>query len=98
MGVCLPLCHGRLPVGLERREGAAEVAVDSLVEADLEPERLSLSLSAICTIEKAGVFRLDLDIPAGYEVQQVHGAAVAQAAPVQVDAYHLEGQEKRAWW
>ena len=82
----------RLALSVEKVQ--PEVAVDSLVEADLEPERLSLSLSAIYTIEKAGVFRLDLDIPAGYEVQQVHGAAVAQAAPVQVDAYHLEGQEK----
>ena len=82
----------RLALSVEKVQ--PEVAVDSLVEADLEPERLSLSLLAIYTIEKAGVFRLDLDIPAGYEVQQVHGAAVAQAAPVQVDAYHLEGQQK----
>ena len=67
----------RLALSVEKVQ--PEVAVDSLVEADLEPERLSLSLSAIYTIEKAGVFRLDLDIPAGYEVQQVHGAAVAQA-------------------
>jgi hypothetical protein len=35
-----------------------QVAVDSLSEAYLEPERLSLDLAAIYTIEKAGVFRL----------------------------------------
>ena len=82
----------RLALSVEKVQ--PEVAVDSLVEADLEPERLSLSLVAIYTIEKAGVFRLDLDIPAGYEVQQVQGTAVAQAAPVQVDAYRLENEKK----
>ncbi len=71
-----------------------QIVVDSLVEAYLEPERLSLDLAAIYTIEKAGVFRLELDIPAGYEVRQVRGAALAGAAPVQVDTHHLEGQKK----
>jgi hypothetical protein len=40
------------------------------------------------------VFRLELDIPAGYEVRQVHGVAMAGAAPVQVDTHHLEGEKK----
>ena len=70
------------------------ITVDSLVEAYLEPERLSLDLTAIYTIEKAGVFRLELDIPAGYEVRQVRGAALAGATPVQVDTHHLEGEKK----
>lgn len=71
-----------------------QVALDALSEAYLEPERLSLDWAAIYTIEKAGVFRLDLDIPAGYEVRQVRGAALAGAAPAQVDSHHLGGNEK----
>ncbi len=71
-----------------------QIVVDSLVEACLEPERLSLDLAAIYTIEKAGVFRLEFDVPAGYEVRQVRGAAMAGAAPVQVDTHHLEGEKK----
>jgi hypothetical protein len=70
-----------------------EITVDSLVEAFCEPERLSLNLAAIYTIEKAGVFRLELDIPAGYEVQKVRGEALAGAAAVQVDGFHLEGAD-----
>lgn len=72
----------------------SQITVDSLVEASLEPERLSLELAAIYTIEKAGVFRLDLDIPAGYDVRSVRGAEIAGATPVQVDTHHLEGENK----
>ena len=34
---------------------------------------MTLDLTAVYTIEKAGVFRLELDVPAGYEVRTVHG-------------------------
>jgi hypothetical protein len=81
-----------LALSIEKVE--PRIVTDSLVEAYLEPERLSLDLAAIYTIEKAGVFRLELDIPAGYEVRQVRGAEIAGAAPVQVDAHHLEGEGK----
>ena len=49
------------------------ITVDSLVEARLLPERLTLDLTAVYTIEKAGVFRLEWDVPAGYDVRQVRG-------------------------
>ncbi len=51
-------------------------------------------MTAIYTIEKAGVFRLELDVPAGYDVQRVRGANVAGAAPVAVDSHYLEGAKK----
>jgi hypothetical protein len=70
------------------------VTADALVEAYLEPERLSVDMTAVYTIERAGVFRLELDVPAGYEVIRVAGADVAGAAAVQVDGHHLEGAKK----
>ena len=71
-----------------------QITVDSLVEAALLPDRLTLDLTAIYTIEKAGVFRLELDVPAGYDVQRVRGANVAGATPVAVDSHYLEGAKK----
>ncbi len=53
------------------------ITVDSLLEARLLPERMTLDLTAVYTIEKAGVFRLEWDVPAGYDVRQVRGTAVA---------------------
>jgi len=70
------------------------VLAESLVEAELQPERLSVDLLAIYTIERAGVFRLELDVPAGFEVRQVRGRAAAGASEVAVDSHHLEGKEK----
>jgi len=70
------------------------VLVDQLVEAYLEPEQITLDLLAIYTIERAGLFELSLDIPAGYDVRQVRGQAAAGAAAVTVDSHHIEGDAK----
>jgi len=69
------------------------ILVDSLVEAYLEPEKLSLDMASVYTVERAGVFRLQLDVPAGYEVRQVRGRAIAGAAAAEVDSHHIEGQQ-----
>jgi hypothetical protein len=70
------------------------ILVDSLVEAELQPERLTLRLSALYTVERAGVFRLELDVPEGYEVRRVAGCAIAGSAEAQVDTHHLTGEKK----
>jgi hypothetical protein len=81
-----------LTLGIEKVQ--PRITVDSLVEASLTPDRLTLDLTAIYTIEKAGVFRLELDVPAGYSVQKVRGANVPGIPPVQVDSHFLEGAKK----
>ncbi len=53
---------------------------DEFVVAYLEPEHLTLQLQAIFTVERAGVFTLDLDVPAGFEIREVRGDALAGAA------------------
>jgi len=70
------------------------VVLDSLVEAALEPEQLTLDVLAVYTIERAGVFRFEFDVPPGFEVRKVAGLAIANAQPVQVDNHYLEGSEK----
>ncbi|HUT95444.1 MAG TPA: hypothetical protein VMY37_38675, partial [Thermoguttaceae bacterium] len=70
------------------------IVADSLVEAQLEPKRISLDVLTVYTVERAGVFRLDLDVPAGYEVRDVRGREAAGAAAVEVDTHHLEGDDE----
>jgi hypothetical protein len=70
------------------------IVVDELVEAYLEPEQLTLDLLALYNIERAGVFQLELDVPAGYELRQVRGQAAAGAEAAAVDTYHLEEDDK----
>ncbi|MFH1417836.1 MAG: hypothetical protein ABII12_06065 [Planctomycetota bacterium] len=70
------------------------ITADSLVVANLQPEQLTLDMVVVCSIERAGVFRLELDIPAGYEVRHVRGCEAAGAEPAQVDTHYLEGDAK----
>jgi len=85
-----------LPFDLSLRveEVLPRITVDSLVEASLEPEQLTLDMLAIFNIERAGVFKLELDIPEGYEVRHVRGPTVAGAESARVDTTYLEGDPK----
>ena len=71
-----------------------QVVCDTLVEAELTPEALLLDVLNVYNIQRAGVFRLEMDLPAGYEVRQVHGIAAAGASAVQVDGHRVEGEKK----
>ncbi|MCE9525204.1 MAG: hypothetical protein K8R36_04030, partial [Planctomycetales bacterium] len=68
-----------------------QIEVDELVEVYLEPQQITLDLLAIFNIEKAGVFQLELDVPEGFDVRQVHGrdCGGAGAAAVAVDSHHV---------
>ena len=68
-----------------------QIRTDELVEAYLEPEQLTLDLLAVFDVQRAGVFQLDLQIPADCEVRQVSGQAAAGAEPAMVDTFHREG-------
>lgn len=70
------------------------ITADSLIVANLQPEQLTLDMLAVYNIERAGVFRLDLNIPAGYEVRHVRGCEAPGAEPAQVDTHYLESDEK----
>lgn len=70
------------------------VTAESLVEASLEPERLTLDMLTIYTIERVGLFRLEFDVPVGYEIRKLNGVTVGDVQPVVVDAHYLEGPEK----
>jgi hypothetical protein len=52
-----------------------QVVCDTLVEAELTPEALLLDVLNVYNIQRAGVFRLEMDLPAEYEVRQVHGVS-----------------------
>ncbi len=69
------------------------IVADQLVEAYLEPEKLTLDLLVLYDIQKAGVFQFRIDIPKGFEVRQVTGRAGPNATPVVVDAYNLPGAD-----
>ena len=91
-----------LEFGLE--EVQPRITEESLVEARLEPEKLSLDVTAYYNIERAGVFKLELDVPEGFEVRSVTGTGGAMTpaagmqwvnyAATEVESHHLEGEKK----
>jgi hypothetical protein len=83
--------YSSLPVELELavEEVAPRITVDSMVEAQLEPEKLTLELTAQYNIERAGVFKLEFDVPEGFELRGVTGGSGAD-----VDSFHLEGEKR----
>jgi hypothetical protein len=92
--LCLGYRYVTIPFELTLRVEEIEprINADALVEAHLEPERLRLELQAVYSIEKAGVFRLELELPAGYELHNPRGLPVAGAEPVVVESWHRSGE------
>ena len=76
--------YASVPFDLELalEEVQPRITVDSLVDARLQPEKLSIDLTAFYNIERAGVFKLELDVPEGFEVRNVAGRAVWRPRPV----------------
>ena len=99
--------YASVPFELELavEEVSPRITVDSLVEARLEPEKLTLDLTAFYTIERAGVFKLELDVPEGFELRSVTGGRGAfpcrehrrVLAAAEVDSHHLEGERRTTW-
>lgn len=79
-----------LGIGIEKIQ--PRITVDQLVESYLEPEQISVDLLAIYNIEEAGVFQLEFNMPAGFEIMQVVGRATTDAIAAVVDSYHKEGE------
>ncbi|MDZ4852436.1 MAG: hypothetical protein SGI77_24370 [Pirellulaceae bacterium] len=67
------------------------INVEQLVECYLEPEQISLDVMAIYSIEQAGVFQLELDLPEGYQLLQVKGRIMTDVQAAAVDSFHTEG-------
>ncbi len=66
-----------------------KITVEQLVEAYVEPQQLMADYSAIYNIENAGVFQLELKIPAGFEVKQVRGLSAPNVTGLSVDAHNI---------
>jgi len=65
------------------------VIAESLLEAHLATDGLTLILTSVITVERAGVFRLEFEVPEGFDLTKVGVEAVNEV----VD-YHLEGEKK----
>jgi len=88
--------YAALPFDLALRVEKVQprILADSFVEVRLGTESLSERLLTVYTIERAGVFRLEFDVPEGYDVRSVRGTQASGAEAAQIDSHHLEGEKK----
>jgi len=70
------------------------IRVDQLVEAFIEPQSLTLELTSTHKIENAGVFQLEFDLPADFELLQVSGHGAADIEAASIDAYRFANDSK----
>jgi len=81
-----------LTLGVEKIQ--PRILADSLVEAHLGADALAMDLLTVFTVERAGVFRFEIDLPKGFEVRAVRGAGAGKVPAAQVDGHHLEGPDE----
>lgn len=70
-----------------------QVSAVELVEVWLEPAQVTLALSAVLTVERAGVFELELEVPPGFDVRDVRGESIGGAEPLAIDSFRVMGEE-----
>lgn len=77
-----------LKLNVERVE--PRILADSFVDVYLRPEELQLRLVTVFEIQKAGVFQLDLQLPAGFDLRSVKGIGGKDVAPLEVDRHFVD--------
>ena len=90
-----------LVLGVEELQ--PRVTADSLVEARLEPERLTLDVTAVYNIERAGIFKLELDVPPDFALRHVRGCdlpgdAATRRSPPRSTPTTSKARTRTAWW
>ena len=93
LGLLVPLRDAALRLALQVQKVEPRVQIDQLVEAFLEPQSLTLSLFAKYDVQRAGIFELQLELPAGFEVVQVIGHEAAGAVAAVVDTHTVDNSD-----
>ncbi len=68
--------------------------VEQFVEAFIEPQSVTLELTSTHKIENAGVFQLEFDVPADFELLQVSGRGETGIEAASIDAYRFSNDLK----
>ena len=91
--------YGAVPYELQVRveKVLPRISVTELIDVDLSSDQLLMTWQGVYTIEEAGVFQLQLDLPDGFEVRSIHGVTVGDAQAVAVDAHHRVAADRPTW-
>lgn len=68
------------------------VSIDELTEVYLDSGRMLVDWTLLMHIEKAGVFQVRVNLPAGYQVREILGRECAGAQKLPIDSSRVEGE------
>ena len=88
--------YSALPYELTLALETVEPRIEAIefVEVYLEPRQFTIDYLASLNVERTGIFTVDVDIPAGYEVRSVTGRQFADVQPAAIDAFHVDDKKK----
>jgi len=81
-----------LALSLETVEPRIEAV--EFIEVYLEPRQQMIEHLVSLSVERTGIFSIDVDIPEGYEVRAVTGRAYTDVQPAVIDAFHVDEKKK----
>ncbi|MCA9140663.1 MAG: hypothetical protein KDB00_28015 [Planctomycetales bacterium] len=78
-------------LGIAAEKIQPRIDIQQLVECYVEPEQLLIDSFVAYDIHDSGVFAVELQLPAGFEVQQVRGRPVGGGTEASVDSFQTSG-------
>lgn len=70
-----------------------QVQATQWVEAFVEPEQITLNLTARYNIRRSGIFQFAFDVPTDYEIRSVRGLQAGNAKAAQYDTHHFSDEQ-----
>jgi len=64
------------------------VTVEEFVTIQITPQLTRMSVTTLLDIQRAGLFHVDYDVPAGYRIRSVRGIAAANVTAAVVENHH----------
>ena len=64
------------------------VTVEEFVTIQITPQLTRMSVTTLLDIQRAGLFHVDYDVPAGYRIRSVRGIAAADVTAAVVENHH----------
>ncbi|WP_417747833.1 hypothetical protein [Rosistilla oblonga] len=79
---------------LQLQKVQPQIQATQWVEAFVEPEQITLALTARYNIRRSGLFQLAFDVPTDYEIRSVRGLAAGDATAAQYDTHHFSSDRE----
>ena len=64
------------------------VTAQEYVSIQITPQQTRISVTTIMTVERAGIFQVDYQVPEGYRIRDVRGVAAGNVQAVMVENHH----------